>query len=63
MKFIVALTFLLFSSGVWAESKSGESDSANMVIEMMIVAKATGMCGTFSQITKKTLMLRERRAE
>ena len=50
MKFIISLTFLIFSSGLWAENKSGESDSANMVIEMMIVAKATGMCGTFSQM-------------
>lgn len=50
MKYIITLTLFFFSFSAWAENEPTENDSANMVIEMMVVAKATGMCGVFSQM-------------
>lgn len=46
MKTIVLFLSLIFSFSVLAEEK----EDMSAVIEMMIVAKATGMCGVFAQM-------------
>jgi hypothetical protein len=48
MKIALLIITILFSSMVASEEKSDDDMSA--VIEMMVVAKATGMCGVLSQL-------------
>ena len=49
MKKYLVCFMLLYPMFAYAEEKGAEE--SNMLVELMVVAKATGMCGVFAQMT------------
>ncbi|OUR70774.1 hypothetical protein A9Q78_11785 [Methylophaga sp. 41_12_T18] len=48
MKLLILITIIVFSQSLLAE----ESSESTQLVEMMVTAKATGMCGVFSQMAR-----------